>query len=248
MEFTCLEITLGGILKEKIKLLNIIIFCSISFGLNLYPVERAALNELISTNNLIQPISDYPITLETSFLLESIPWGSGVPTIEIEENCTTTYCRIIGINFSNFNISSIPENFDQLIMLDSLDLSYNIYLADLYCGFNQYLTALNIQNGNNINLACDGVMGYLCVENCPNLNCIQVDDDVWSNFNWIMSIDTTYQYFSVNCNLISIQEYNIGVNILRVVDITGREVNSKQNIPLFYIYDDGIVEKKIIVE
>ena len=36
--------------------------------------------------------------------------------------------------------------------------------------------------------------------------------------------------------------------LLRVVDLLGREVNAKLNIPLFYIYNDGTVEKKIIVE
>ena len=36
--------------------------------------------------------------------------------------------------------------------------------------------------------------------------------------------------------------------LLRVVDLLGREVNEKLNIPLFYIYDDGTVEKRITVE
>ena len=36
--------------------------------------------------------------------------------------------------------------------------------------------------------------------------------------------------------------------LVQVVDILGREVNPSQNIILFYIYDDGTVEKKIIVE
>ena len=63
---------LEEILKKKLNLLILSIFCTSSFGFNLYPVERAILNELITTNNLVQPISDYPITLETSFLLELI--------------------------------------------------------------------------------------------------------------------------------------------------------------------------------
>ena len=36
--------------------------------------------------------------------------------------------------------------------------------------------------------------------------------------------------------------------LIKVVDILGREINEKQNTPLFYIYDDGTVEKKIIIE
>ena len=36
--------------------------------------------------------------------------------------------------------------------------------------------------------------------------------------------------------------------LVQIVDILGREVKPSQNIILFYIYDDGTVEKKIIVE
>ena len=36
--------------------------------------------------------------------------------------------------------------------------------------------------------------------------------------------------------------------LLKVTDILGREVNEKRNTPLFYIYNDGTVEKKIIIE
>ena len=40
-------------------------------------------------------------------------------------------------------------------------------------------------------------------------------------------------------------------NLLKVVDILGREVNPNKvidNTTLFYIYSDGTVEKKIIIE
>jgi hypothetical protein len=36
--------------------------------------------------------------------------------------------------------------------------------------------------------------------------------------------------------------------LIKIIDILGREVNETQNIPLLYIYDDGTVEKKIIIE
>jgi len=34
----------------------------------------------------------------------------------------------------------------------------------------------------------------------------------------------------------------------KITDILGREVNENRNTPLFYIYNDGTVEKKIIIE
>jgi hypothetical protein len=45
----------------------------------------------------------------------------------------------------------------------------------------------------------------------------------------------------------SIQDYAISKKLLKVTDLLGRETN-QTNQPLFYIYDDGTVEKKIILE
>jgi|TARA_B110000908_G_scaffold18497_1_gene20784 hypothetical protein len=36
--------------------------------------------------------------------------------------------------------------------------------------------------------------------------------------------------------------------LLKVIDVLGRETKGKKNQPLFYIYDDGTVEKRIVIE
>ena len=36
--------------------------------------------------------------------------------------------------------------------------------------------------------------------------------------------------------------------IVKIIDLLGRETKITKNIPVFYIYDDGTVEKKIIIE
>ena len=36
--------------------------------------------------------------------------------------------------------------------------------------------------------------------------------------------------------------------LLRIVDVLGRETQPKPNTPLFYIYDDGRVEKRMTIE
>ena len=36
--------------------------------------------------------------------------------------------------------------------------------------------------------------------------------------------------------------------LLKVIDVLGRETKGKTNEPLFYIYEDGTVEKRITVE
>ena len=34
----------------------------------------------------------------------------------------------------------------------------------------------------------------------------------------------------------------------KIINVLGEEIKIKKNTPLFYIYDDGTVEKKIIIE
>ena len=36
--------------------------------------------------------------------------------------------------------------------------------------------------------------------------------------------------------------------LIRIVDVFGKETNNNKNTPLFYIYEDGTVEKKIVIE
>jgi len=36
--------------------------------------------------------------------------------------------------------------------------------------------------------------------------------------------------------------------LIKIVDVLGRETKPKKNTPLFYMYDDGTVEKRILVE
>jgi hypothetical protein len=41
---------------------------------------------------------------------------------------------------------------------------------------------------------------------------------------------------------------NKNKKLIRVVDVLGRDSKPKNNTPLFYIYDNGTVEKRIIIE
>ena len=79
-----------------------------------------------------------------------------------------------------------------------------------------------------------------------------VSDVNWANNHWTAELNYSTNCFnnSINCsnstNLIN--EINNTKKIIKVIDIFGREVNEKRNTPLFYIYNDGTVEKKIIIE
>ena len=131
--------------------------------------------------------------------------------------------------------------------LTSLDVSQNTALKILGCTVNQ-LTCLNVANGNNINLV------VFDAENNPNLTCIQVDDAVWSSANWTGGNIDSQIYFSANCNnacsnTTGINELNATPKqLIKIVDVLGRKTPFKPNTTLLYIYNDGTVERKMIIE
>jgi len=129
--------------------------------------------------------------------------------------------------------------------LTSLDVSNNTALKLLVCNSNQ-LTSLDVRNGNNTNFYFDVDAEFFTNAN-PNLYCIDVDNAVWSTANWTVAngnIDPQH-YFSNNCSGTAIEEHTTNKELLRTIDILGRET---KNQPLFYIYDDGTVEKRIVIE
>ena len=77
--------------------------------------------------------------------------------------------------------------------------------------------------------------------------------DLWiiiSNFfiklliKFVESIGST-----INCNYTSVYLHNqlVSKKLTSLIDVSAREVDKLKNEPLFYIYDDGTVEKRIII-
>ena len=124
--------------------------------------------------------------------------------------------------------------------LTSLDVSNNTSFCVLICSYNQ-LTSLDVRIGNNSNWAM-----FSCTSN-PLLNCINVDDVPYWYSNWSNTIDPQH-YFSNNCSGTSVEEHSTNKELLKVTDLLGRETKGTKNDVLFYIYDDGTVEKKIILK
>ena len=50
------------------------------------------------------------------------------------------------------------------------------------------------------------------------------------------------------CTVSAVEEQTTNKKLLKVTDLLGREAKGGKNEVLFYIYDDGTVEKKIIIE
>ena len=62
------------------------------------------------------------------------------------------------------------------------------------------------------------------------------------NGAWVLTSNIDYVYYSTPSSVINIKENK---KLIKIFDILGRETKEKKNTPLFYIYDDGTVEKKI---
>ena len=134
--------------------------------------------------------------------------------------------------------------------LTSLDLSSNSSLLGFSCNENQ-LNCLNVKNGNNSNF-----MGIYANDN-PNLTCIEVDDAVYSTENWQNDSLVLWQfdaqvYFSTYCfNSCSVGLEELSTTskqLLKIVDLMGRETTFKPNTPLIYLYDDGSTERVFTIE
>ena len=126
--------------------------------------------------------------------------------------------------------------------LTSLDGSNHFPLETLAC-YNNQLSSLDISYMNYMDM-------YFLANNNPNLLCIDVDDVAFPIANWTVSngnIDAQH-YFSTNCSgSTSIQEHTTNKELLKVTDLLGRKTK-QTNQPLFYIYDNGTVEKRIVIE
>ena len=150
-------------------------------------------------------------------------------------------------------------------MMESLDLSTNTALRELYCGLNRLssldlsnngslevvncvgndLSCVNLRNANNFNIS------YLNLINNPNLYCVEVDDADYSESLWF-DIDAQTS-FSEDCNndcssTSSLTELTSSKNLIQILDMMGRETSFKPNTPLIYVYDDGSTEKVFTIE
>jgi len=136
------------------------------------------------------------------------------------------------------DFSSLSELFCYNNQIEHLDLSNNYNLFEVNCRSNQ-LTSLSVKNGNPTGL------WYFLANDNPDLQCVEVDNVAYANYNWL--IDNT-AVFSTNCNPSSVNNIEGEKRLLKIVDLFGKEVTRRTNQPVFYIYDDGTVEKRIIFE
>jgi hypothetical protein len=201
--------------------------------------QNIALTVLICGNNQLTSLDVSQNTALNSLQCQN----NDLTSLDVSNNTALIYLDCAGNQLTNLDVTNNIAVFNLQCHyndLTSLDVSNNTALALLYCHYNQ-LTSLDVRNGNN-----DSVIDFNTINN-PNLTCISVDDATWSTAHWTVAngnIDPQH-YFSNNCSGTGIEEGTTNKELLRTIDVLGRET---KNEPLFYIYDDGTVEKKIIIE
>ena len=160
---------------------------------------------------------------------------------------TSAIDTVLTLYLSNNGIIDLTgiEDFSQLTdlfcngnQIIDLDLSNNSNLVELNCNDN-LLASLDVRNGNNSGL------WYFTAVNNPQLYCIAVNDIAYANYNWLKDSGCV---FSSNCGTSSFEDHQSKRKLIKVLDVFGRSVTQKPNMPLMYIYDDGTVEKRIILD
>ncbi len=170
--------------------------------------------------------------------------GNQLTSLDVSNN---TNLRILDCSYNQIDTLNLNLNIESLScdnnLLTTLDLKANTALTGVNCSNNQ-LTTLDLRNGNNMSIE-----NRFNAKNNPNLTCISVDNVTWSQNNWSSDISAQTN-FSSNCLLNSIAEIpQEDKTLVKTVDILGKEVKTtNKNKILFYIYEDGSVEKILMID
>tara|TARA_Y100000589_G_scaffold96468_1_gene91042 strand:+ start:4120 stop:5133 length:1014 start_codon:yes stop_codon:yes gene_type:complete len=186
------------------------------------------------------------IDLSQNLLLENlnIANNGNMSSIDLSNNTNLSYLKCYGNNLDNLDLS-YKNNLEYLdcsgnIMLSDINLSYAYNLKHLNCSSSLSLSNLDLSYQNNFD--------FLDCSVNPYLSCILVSNPFQSIQTWTYTLDPQ-QYFSDNCGSTDVQEHTTNKELLKVTeDLLGREIKANNNEFLFYIYDDGTVEKKLIIE
>ena len=156
--------------------------------------------------------------------------------------------HILGANYSiQGNILLGQE------VLDSMEARFMNESGDLTCKLMAALQGANMPgadtrcsvNGTSSLFAFIKVAQPTDVFGSPSLN-VSVRTHANSNIEPIDSLQIMLD-LAHNCLNLNISENNSTRKLLKVIDLLGREIK-QTNQPLFYIYDDGTVEKRIVIE
>ena len=145
---------------------------------------------------------------------------------------TSNYCDSMTVTGSQYVFTVEVNNINTII--DHWLTTSNNYADTL-----QYDNMTNIHTINTVGVTYDTIITCITyVINNGTYTCCET---------WIW--DASSGFWARMSGVTLIGEINLfNKKLIKVVNVLGREIKEKSNTPLFYIYDDGTVEKKIILE
>lgn len=153
-------------------------------------------------------------------------------------------------SFLNFNSTMVVDftlgpNYAKIDLIDSLGVTMGFFLIEnLSSGIK--VSSIGPNDGNNYTSGYISQLNFIDLFVNPNIaGPITFIADIESELGDVISaIDSN---IIINCAT-SITEVFQNKKLLKITDILGKETEAKRNTPLFYIYEDGTVKKKIIIE
>lgn len=207
-QIATIDVSKNVALEKLIGVHNQLTSLDVTKNINLQKIECWTNNIIsvdLSQNKLLEELelNDNPLTsldITNNVNLKEISFGgtssrgNTISSIDVSKNTELTLLNFVYTRITDLDLSSHP-NLKTLFVhhnqLTNIDVSQNSYLTDLVC-YNNQLKTLNVKNGNNINFT------RFRAYNNPFLNCVQVDDTVWSTTNW-SGIDN-WATFGGNCH------------------------------------------------
>ena len=192
--------------------------------------------------------------------------GDGV--LDLNDTSDEENRRLMAVNLLKTYIDSIFSNDKVIVVGDWNDILtdptpnnvFNSFLNDSDYLFVDFPIAL----GSSANFSFPtwpSHLDHILISNelfsdfsKPNseLSCIRIDDYMssWSTYDYNISdhrpVGLKLEVDAVISTIHNLENSN--KNLIKIVDVLGRETKPKTNTPLFYMYDDGSMEKRMVFE
>lgn len=192
----------------------------------------------------------------------------GDGNLDLNDSNDEEYRRYTAINFlkqyidSNFSDKNVIVVGDWNDILDD-NISDNVFQSFLDDGNNYLFADMNIANGTTSDWSYPSWPSHLdhilisneLFEELNNpyseISTIKIDDfmNSWNQYDNNISDHRPVGIKLTSNNFTSDMELDKNKNkLIKIVDILGREVSENTKGTLFYIYDEGSVEKKVNIE
>ena len=168
--------------------------CSDNLLTSINVTANTDLSILNVSNNQLASLN----SAQNTQLIDLFCFGNVITSLDVSSNINIEELDVSTNQLSNLDLSAL-SNLDKLVcgfnQITNLDVSANSVLTQVSCE-NNNLFELNVANGNNTNF----LSSVFNATSNANLDCIKVDDALYSAANWT-SIDSQTS-FDESCNCI----------------------------------------------